>query len=159
MILRRAVKSESLSLRQIPSEVDMFRYLTALATCLVTTVPVLATDQATNRWAAGTKPLTIVVADADRRSPMTPLALALAPAASPTRFGERMIKVQQANRRGSLRRAAIVGAAVGAAIGLFTVRFADCPDVASTCPGSRAAGFLLVTGIGAGIGVAIHALH
>lgn len=64
----------------------------------------------------------------------------------------------QPGRHHSRRRAAIVGAVVGAGIGLFTANFADCPDAAKSCPGARAAYFLLTTATGAGIGIGIDAL-
>ena len=70
-------------------------------------------------------------------------------------------RVTRIQRRGdSLRNGAIIGAIVGAALGFVTAGIADCPGdhPGGGCPGSRAALFLVSTGVYAAIGTGIDAL-
>lgn len=63
-------------------------------------------------------------------------------------------RVRRIEKRGdSLRSGAIVGAIVGLAMALSVGRMADCPgsNPGGPCPGFRAAGILMFTGIGAGV--------
>jgi hypothetical protein len=70
-------------------------------------------------------------------------------------------RVTRIQRRGdSLRNGAIIGAIVGAALGFVTSGIADCPgdNPGGGCPGSRAALFVVSTGVYAAIGTGIDAL-
>jgi hypothetical protein len=69
-------------------------------------------------------------------------------------------RVRRIAKRGdSLRNGAFIGAIVGAAMGLLVAGISDCPgnDPGGSCPGTRAAGFLLSTGVYAAIGTGIDA--
>jgi hypothetical protein len=70
----------------------------------------------------------------------------------------RVARIQQ--RGDSLRNGAIIGAIVGVAIGIVTAGLADCPGdhPGGGCPGSRAALFVVSTGVYAAIGTGIDAL-
>lgn len=71
------------------------------------------------------------------------------------------VRVKRIEKRGdSLRNGALIGAVVGAAMGLLVAGMSDCPgtDPGGSCPGSRAAAFLLSTGVYAAIGTGIDAL-
>lgn len=70
-------------------------------------------------------------------------------------------RVRRIDKRGdSLRNGAFIGAIVGAAVGVIAAGISDCPgnDPGGSCPGTRAAGFLLSTGAYAAIGTGIDAL-
>ena len=70
-------------------------------------------------------------------------------------------RVNRIEKRGdSLRNGAFIGAIVGAAMGLLVAGISDCPgnDPGGSCPGTRAAGVLLSTGVYAAIGTGIDAL-
>jgi len=70
-------------------------------------------------------------------------------------------RVTRIQRSGdSLRNGAIIGAIVGVAVGIFTAGISDCPGdrPSGPCPGSRAALFLVSTGVYAAIGTGIDAL-
>lgn len=70
-------------------------------------------------------------------------------------------RVRRIEKRGdSLRNGAFIGAIVGAAMGVIVTGIADCPgsDPGGSCPGARAAGFVLSTGAYAAIGAGIDAL-
>lgn len=70
-------------------------------------------------------------------------------------------RVRRIEKRGdSLRNGAVIGAVVGAAMGLIAAGISDCPgaDPGGSCPGARAAGFLLSTGVYAAVGTGIDAL-
>ena len=70
-------------------------------------------------------------------------------------------RVTRIQKRGdSLRNGAIIGALVGAGIGVFAAGIADCPGShrGGECPGARVAGFLGATVVYAGIGAGIDAL-
>ena len=70
-------------------------------------------------------------------------------------------RVRRIEKRGdSLRNGAVIGAIVGAAVGVLAAGISDCPgdDPGGSCPGFRAAGFLLSTGAYAAIGTGIDAL-
>ena len=63
-------------------------------------------------------------------------------------------------RRDSLKNGAIIGGAIGLALGLIGSGIADCPgdDPSGSCPGARVGGVVLSTAIWAGIGVGVDAL-
>ena len=70
-------------------------------------------------------------------------------------------RVRRIEKRGdSLRNGAVIGAIVGAAMGLVAAGISDCPgnDPGGSCPGARAAGVMLSTGAYAAIGTGIDAL-
>jgi hypothetical protein len=70
-------------------------------------------------------------------------------------------RVTRIQRRGdSLRNGAIIGAIVGVGLGFVTAGIADCPGdrPGGGCPGSRAALFMVSTGVYAAIGTGIDAL-
>src|SRR5262245_5096189 len=70
-------------------------------------------------------------------------------------------RVTRIQRRGdSLRNGAIIGAAVGVAMGILSAGIADCPGdrAGGPCPGSRVALFLVSTGVYSAIGTGIDAL-
>lgn len=70
-------------------------------------------------------------------------------------------RVRRIEKRGdSLRNGAVIGAIVGAAMGLFAAGVSDCPgnDPSGSCPGTRAAGFLVSTGVYSAVGTGIDAL-
>lgn len=70
-------------------------------------------------------------------------------------------RVRRIQKRGdSLRNGALIGAVVGGAMGLLATGIADCPggDPGGRCPGFRAAGLLVSTGVYAAIGAGIDAL-
>lgn len=70
-------------------------------------------------------------------------------------------RVARIQKRGdSLRNGAIIGAVVGVALGILTAGIADCPGdrTSDGCPGSRAALFLISTGVYSAIGTGIDAL-
>jgi hypothetical protein len=70
-------------------------------------------------------------------------------------------RVARIQKRGdSLRNGAIIGAVVGVAMGILTAGISDCPgdNPGGGCPGSRAALFLVSTGVYSAIGVGIDAL-
>lgn len=70
-------------------------------------------------------------------------------------------RVRRIEKRGdSLRNGAVIGAIVGAAIGVLGAGISDCPgnDPGGSCPGFRTAGFLISTGPYAAIGTGIDAL-
>jgi hypothetical protein len=70
-------------------------------------------------------------------------------------------RVARIQKRGdSLRNGAIIGAVVGVAIGIITAGISDCPgdQPGGGCPGSRAALFLVSTGVYSAIGTGIDAL-
>ena len=69
-------------------------------------------------------------------------------------------RVRLIEKRGdSKRNGAIIGAVVGAAIGALSMGMADCPgDGGGSCPGFRAAGVVISTGVYAAIGAGIDAL-
>jgi hypothetical protein len=70
-------------------------------------------------------------------------------------------RVTRIQRRGdSLRNGAIIGAVVGAAMGILTAGIADCPGDSPDggCPGSRVALFVVSTGTYSAIGTGIDAL-
>jgi hypothetical protein len=70
-------------------------------------------------------------------------------------------RVTRIQKRGdSLRNGAIIGAVVGVAMGILTAGISDCPgdQPGGRCPGSRAALFLVSTGVYSAIGVGIDAL-
>ena len=70
-------------------------------------------------------------------------------------------RVKRIQKRGdSLRNGAIIGAVVGVAMGIITAGISDCPgdDPGGGCPGSRAALFLVSTGVYSAIGTGIDAL-
>jgi hypothetical protein len=65
-----------------------------------------------------------------------------------------------ARRRDSLKNGAIIGGAIGLALGLIGSGIADCPgdDPSGSCPAARVGGVVLSTAIWAGIGVGVDAL-
>jgi len=70
-------------------------------------------------------------------------------------------RVARIQKRGdSLRNGAIIGAVVGVALGVVTAGISDCPGdhPGGGCPGSRAALFLVSTGVYSAIGTGIDAL-
>jgi hypothetical protein len=70
-------------------------------------------------------------------------------------------RVARIQKRGdSLRNGAIIGAVVGVAMGIITAGISDCPGdhPGGGCPGSRAALFLVSTGVYSAIGTGIDAL-
>jgi hypothetical protein len=70
-------------------------------------------------------------------------------------------RVARIQKRGdSLRNGAIIGAVVGVAMGIITASISDCPGdrPGGGCPGSRAALFLVSTGVYSAIGTGIDAL-
>lgn len=70
-------------------------------------------------------------------------------------------RVQRIQRRGdSLRNGALIGAAVGAAMGLIAAGISDCPgsDPGGSCPAVRTTAFLVSTGVYTAIGTGIDAL-
>ena len=70
-------------------------------------------------------------------------------------------RVTRIQKRGdSLRNGAIIGAVVGVAMGVVTAGISDCPGdhPGGGCPGSRAALFLVSTGVYSAIGTGIDAL-
>jgi hypothetical protein len=70
-------------------------------------------------------------------------------------------RVARIQKRGdSLRNGAIIGAVVGVAMGIITAGISDCPGdrAGGGCPGSRAALFLVSTGVYSAIGTGIDAL-
>jgi hypothetical protein len=70
-------------------------------------------------------------------------------------------RVARIQKRGdSLRNGAIIGAVVGVAMGIITSGISDCPGdrAGGGCPGSRAALFLVSTGVYSAIGTGIDAL-
>jgi hypothetical protein len=70
-------------------------------------------------------------------------------------------RVRRIDRRGdSLRNGALIGAAVGVAMGLLAAGMSDCPgtDPGGGCAGTRAAALVLSTGIYAAVGAGIDAL-
>lgn len=70
-------------------------------------------------------------------------------------------RVRRIEKRGdSLRNGALIGAVVGAVLGLLNAGFSDCSgnNPSGPCPGTRAAGFLLSTGMFAAVGTGIDAL-
>jgi hypothetical protein len=70
-------------------------------------------------------------------------------------------RVRRIQRRGdSLRNGALIGAIVGVAMGVVVGGISDCPgdNRGGSCPGSRAAMFLVSTGVYAAIGTGIDAL-
>ena len=71
-------------------------------------------------------------------------------------------RVARSQKRGDpLRNGAIIGAVVGVAMGIITAGISDCPrgdHPGGGCPGSRAALFLVSTGIYSAIGTGIDAL-
>ena len=70
-------------------------------------------------------------------------------------------RVARIQKRGdSLRNGAIIGAVVGVAMGIITSGISDCPggNPGGGCPGSRAALFLVSTGVYSAIGTGIDAL-
>ncbi len=68
-------------------------------------------------------------------------------------------RVERIQKRGdSLRNGAIIGALVGAGVGLVVSRMADCPDARGSCPGFRVAALATSTAVYAGIGAGIDAL-
>jgi len=70
-------------------------------------------------------------------------------------------RVARIQKRGdSLRNGAIIGAIVGVAMGIITAGISDCPGdhPGGGCPGSRAALFLVSTGVYSAIGTGIDAL-
>jgi hypothetical protein len=70
-------------------------------------------------------------------------------------------RVTRIQKRGdSLRNGAVIGAIVGVALGLVSAGLSDCPgdNPGGACPGSRAALFLVSTGVYAAIGTGIDAL-
>lgn len=90
---------------------------------------------------------------------LDPASLVLLVEGSEHRFEQ--AHVRRVVRRGdSLRNGALIGAGVGAVIGLFATRLADCPapDRGGPCPGTRAAGFALAVGAYSAIGVGIDAI-
>ena len=74
-----------------------------------------------------------------------------APASAPT---------APARRRDSLKNGAIIGGAIGFALGLIGSSIADCPgdDPSGSCPAARVGGVVLSTAIWSGIGVGVDAL-
>jgi hypothetical protein len=90
---------------------------------------------------------------------LNPDSLVLLVGAAEHRFDA--ARVRRIERRGdSLRNGALIGAVVGAAMGLIVAGISDCPgnDPGGSCPGTRAAAFLFSTGVYAAIGTAIDAL-
>ena len=70
-------------------------------------------------------------------------------------------RVARIQKRGdSLRNGAIIGAVVGVALGIISAGISDCPgdNPGGGCPGSRAALFLVSTGVYSAIGTGIDAL-
>ncbi|MDP1570924.1 MAG: hypothetical protein Q8L86_13085 [Vicinamibacterales bacterium] len=70
-------------------------------------------------------------------------------------------RVKRIQKRGdSLRNGALIGAVVGAAMGLIVAGISDCPgsDPGGSCPATRATAFLVSTGVYAAIGTGIDAL-
>jgi hypothetical protein len=63
-------------------------------------------------------------------------------------------------KRDSLKNGAIIGGAIGFAVGLIGSGIADCPgdDPSGSCPAARVAGVVLSTAIWSGIGVGVDAL-
>jgi hypothetical protein len=71
----------------------------------------------------------------------------------------RVDEVSLIERKGdSLKEGTIAGFVVGLVLSTLTVGLADCPEGHSSCPGTRAAGFFLSTGVYTAIGTAIDAL-
>lgn len=70
-------------------------------------------------------------------------------------------RVQRIERRGdALRNGALIGAVVGAAMGVLAAGISDCPgsDPGGSCPATRATAVLVSTGVYAAIGTGIDAL-
>ncbi len=68
-------------------------------------------------------------------------------------------RVRRIQKRGdSLRNGALIGAIVGAALGLAAAGISDCSGGGSSCPGSRVTLVLVSTGVYAAIGTGIDAL-
>jgi hypothetical protein len=63
-------------------------------------------------------------------------------------------------RRDSLENGAIIGGAIGLALGLVASGIADCPgdDPSGSCPGARVGGVVISTAFWAGVGIGLDAL-
>ena len=63
-------------------------------------------------------------------------------------------------RRDSLKNGAIIGGAIGFAIGLVAAGISDCPgdDPSGSCPASRAGALVVSTAVWTGIGIGLDAL-
>ena len=63
-------------------------------------------------------------------------------------------------RRDSLKNGAIIGGAIGFALGLVAAGISDCPgdDASGSCPAARVGGLVLSTAVWAGIGIGFDAL-
>ena len=65
-----------------------------------------------------------------------------------------------AKKRDSLRNGAIIGGAIGLAIGIVASGIADCPgdDPSGSCPAARVGGVVVSTALWAGVGIGLDAL-
>ena len=143
----------------------MMRALAILALALIpTSVSAQGTAQS---WPglATVEPSTVYVLDdagvetSGRLLRLDPDSLVLLVGDTERRF--EAARVRRIEKRGdSLRNGAIIGAVVGAAIGLLGTNLADCPgdNPSGPCPGARAAMVVLSTGFYAAAGTGIDAL-
>jgi hypothetical protein len=89
---------------------------------------------------------------------LTPESLVLLVGHSERRFAfEEVVRIQ---KRDSLKNGTIIGAAVGAAMGLVAAGISDCPgdQPGGSCPWFRAGALIMSTGLYAGLGAGIDAL-
>ena len=142
----------------------MTRYIVILAATLVPSV--VSAQGTAQSWPglATVEPSTVYVLDdtgvetSGRLLRLDPDSLVLLVGDMERRFDA--ARVKRIEKRGdSLRNGAIIGAIVGAAIGALGMGMADCPGSGGgSCPGFRAAGVLISTGVYAAIGTGIDAL-
>jgi hypothetical protein len=141
----------------------MTRYIAILVATLVPGV--VSAQDAAQSWPGKAKAgATVYVVDdtgaetSGRLLRLDPDSLVLLVGDTERRFDA--ARVTRIEKRGdSKRNGAIIGAVVGAAIGAFSMGMADCPgDGGGSCPGFRAAGVVISTGVYAAIGAGIDAL-
>jgi len=143
----------------------MTRYVAILAAILVPGA--VSAQGAAQSWPglATVEPSTVYVLDdtgvetSGRLLRLDPDSLVLLVGDTERRF--EAARVRRIEKRGdSLRNGAVIGAVVGAALGLLGTSLADCPgsDPSGSCPGFRAAGALLSAGFYSAVGTGIDAL-